>query len=98
MVATTTPTEPLNIHPKLMPLPNDQRRKWATIWVGWGVYFATAEYVALRSGHPNAPLSSHLRTILGAKKKSRHTRAGQLIAAASIAWLADHLYRGGNKE
>ncbi len=73
----------------------NQRTRWAVIWTGWGIYFAAAECVALRSGCPDATLSSHLRFMLGVKKKSHHTRAGQLVAAAGVLWLADHLYRGG---
>ncbi|WP_369199153.1 hypothetical protein [Streptomyces djakartensis] len=71
----------------------NERTRWAAIWAAWGAYFAAAEYVAVRSKHPDAPLSSHLRLILGVKKQSRHTRAGQVAAAAGVIWLADHLYR-----
>lgn len=84
------------IHPNLKTTPKGQRLKWAAVWVSWGIYFAAAEYVALRSGDPDAPLSSHLRTILATKRHGRHTRAGQVVAAVTVVWLADHLYRGGN--
>nr|WSW58471.1 hypothetical protein OG513_07685 [Streptomyces sp. NBC_00998] len=70
------------------------RARWALVWAGWAAYFATAEYIALRSGHDDAPLSSHLRYVLGARKRSLHTRAGQVAAVAGVVWLAAHLYGG----
>lgn len=78
----------------LRPVLWNQRTRWAAVWAGWAVYFGVAEYVALRSGSPDAPLSSHLRFLLGTQKRSQHTRAGQVAAAAGVIWLADHLYRG----
>ncbi|MGW6949015.1 hypothetical protein ACWGHD_19075 [Streptomyces xanthophaeus] len=68
------------------------RARWAAVWAGWAAYFAAAEYIALRSGHDDAPLSSHLRYVLGARKRSLHTRAGQVAAVAGVVWLAEHLY------
>ncbi len=69
------------------------RARWGAVWAGWAAYFAVAEWAALRSGHPDAPLSSHLRYVLGVRKRSVHTRAGQVAAVAGAVWLADHLYR-----
>jgi hypothetical protein len=68
------------------------RAKWAVVWTGWALYFTAAERIALRGGHPDAPLSAHLRFVLGARKRSLHTRAGQVCAVAGVVWLADHLY------
>jgi hypothetical protein len=66
---------------------------------GSSVYrLRAAEYVALRSGHDDAPLSSHLRYVLGAGKRSVHTRAGQVAAVAGVVWLAAHLYGGEPSE
>jgi hypothetical protein len=62
------------------------------VWLGWAAYFTAAEYAALRGGHPDAPLSAHLRRVLGARKRDLHTRAGQVCAVAGVVWLADHLY------
>jgi hypothetical protein len=84
-----------SVRPRPKLVTGNQRVRWAAVWAGWGAYFVAAEYVALRSGHPDAPLSSHLRFLLGVKKQSRHTRAGQVAAAVGAVWLADHLYRGG---
>ena len=89
MAQETTKHSP--IHPSCF---RNERARWAAIWAGWGAYFFTAaECIAVRSKHPDAPVSSHLRSILDVKKQSRHIRAGQVAAAAGVIWLADHLYR-----
>jgi hypothetical protein len=69
------------------------RTKWSIVWAGWAGYFAVAEYVALKSAEADAPLSSHLRGILGIRSVSRHRRMGQLAFVSGTVWLLDHLYR-----
>lgn len=67
-------------------------RRWAVVWSGWVAYFGVAEYVALRSKDPKAPLSYYLRHALGIPRASLHRRAGQIAFASGVVWLAVHLY------
>lgn len=68
----------------------DQR--WALVWTGWVTYFGVAEYVALRSKDPKAPLSYYLRYSLGIPRSPMHRRAGQVALGAGVVWLVTHLY------
>lgn len=71
------------------------KSKWACVWCGWAAYFAAAEFVAIRSGEYDAPLSAHLRHVLGAKHHSRARRlSGAAVLVGGSAWLIDHLFRG----
>jgi len=71
------------------------RAKWSIVWGSWVVAFAIAETVAIRSGEYDAPLSAHLRYVLGAKHPHPVRRtAGQAVLVGSAVWLIDHLYRG----
>jgi hypothetical protein len=67
---------------------------WACVWAGWGLYFAVAEWAALRTGEPHAPLTYHMRHTLGIRKRPVHYRSGQIALASGAVWLAHHLYRG----
>jgi hypothetical protein len=69
------------------------RTKWAVIWAGWCGYFAAAEYIAVRSQHPDAPLCAHLRTVLGTRSHRTHKLTGALSLAAFLTWFVPHLYR-----
>lgn len=66
-----------------------ERQKWAVVWSAWAGYFAIAETHALRGKHPHAPLSAHLRWVLGVHRKSK---LGKLLFAGFFAWLAAHLW------
>lgn len=68
-------------------------RQWRTIWAGWVVYFAAAEYAALKSENPKAPLSYFMRHTLGIPGGAPfHRRAGQVAFGAGMVWLITHLY------
>lgn len=71
-------------------------RHWRAVWAGWVVYFATAEYVAIRSNNHKAPLSYFLRHTLGIRRSPLHRRAGQVAFISGFAWLAHHLYEWKN--
>jgi len=67
-------------------------RRWRTIWAGWLIYFGAAEYAALRSKNPKAPLSYFLRYTLGIPHSPMHRRAGQVALGAGIVCLVVHIY------
>lgn len=69
-----------------------ERSKWAVIWTIWGIYFAVAETKAIRTAHPHAPLSAHLRWCFGVHRKSI---LGKAVFGGVFAWLAMHLFRVG---
>ncbi len=66
-----------------------ERTRWRLIWAAWVGYFAAAETKALRSKHPHAPLSAHLRWVLGIHRKSK---LGRLLFWGFFGWLAKHLW------
>lgn len=71
------------------------RAKWSIVWGSWAAAFGVAEYIAIRSGEYDAPLSAHMRYLLGAKHPSTLRRAsGAVLYVAGTVWLIDHLYRG----
>lgn len=70
----------------------EPHRHWRMVWTGWVVYFGVAEYVALRTKDPKAPLSYYLRHTLGIPRSPMHRRAGQVALGAGVVWLVQHLY------
>lgn len=68
-------------------------RTWRWVWLGFAGYFAIAETVAIKSGDPYAPLSHHLRAILGIRKKPMYKYAGQVALGSTLIWLVAHLYK-----
>lgn len=70
------------------------RAKWSIVWGGWVTAFGVAEYIALKSGEYDAPLSAHLRYVLGVKRQPALRTAGQVVLAGGVVWIVDHLYRG----
>ena len=70
------------------------RKQWSVVWGGWVAYFAIAEYLALRTDEYDAPLTAHMRYVLGAKRQPALRTVGQVALVGSVAWLIDHLYRG----
>jgi hypothetical protein len=67
--------------------------KWQLVWGSWGLAFVAAETIALASGNPEAPLSHHLRRVLGVRKTTVHHRLGQVSFATGALWLTYHLWR-----
>ena len=70
-----------------------ERQKWAIVWGAWLGYLVTAESIALRGEHPDAPLCAHLRPVLGARRGNAHTAIGLAAYAAGVTWFAGHLFR-----
>lgn len=66
-----------------------ERTRWRIIWVIFAAYFTAAETVAIRSGHPDAPLSAHLRWAFGVHRRSR---LGKLAFGGFALWLFRHLW------
>jgi hypothetical protein len=71
---------------------SDREDSWRTIWALWVAYFGVAEYLALKSKNPKAPLSYFLRRSLGIRHRPLHQRAGQMALGAGVVWLISHLY------
>lgn len=67
-------------------------RHWSAVWTGWVVYFGVAEYVALKSKDPKAPLSYYLRHALGVPRSPVHRRAGYIALGSGVVWLVQHIY------
>jgi hypothetical protein len=70
------------------------RAKWSLVWGGWVAYFAIAEVLAIKTEEYDAPLTAHMRYVLGAKRQPAHRTVGQVALAGGVIWLVDHLYRG----
>lgn len=70
------------------------RAKWSIVWGSWAAAFGIAEYIAIHTEEYDAPLTAHLRYVLGAKRQPAHRTVGQVALAAGVIWLVDHLYRG----
>lgn len=73
-------------------------RHWSMVWTGWVAYFAVAEYVALKSKDPKAPLSYYLRHALGVPRSPAHRRAGQVTLGAGVVWLIGHIYEKASSD
>lgn len=70
-----------------------RKNPWTFVWGAWIAYFAAAEYTALRSGDPEAPLCHVLRSTLGIRHPHPVARtAGQIALGAGIVWFVAHLY------
>lgn len=69
------------------------RKKWAVVWGSWVAYFAVAETIALASNENDAPLSYHLRHVLGIKRGAAHRIGGEIAYSVAMVWLIDHLYK-----
>lgn len=67
-------------------------RRWSLLWTGWVSYFAVAEYYALKSKDPKAPLSYYLRHALGVPRSPVHRRAGYVALGSGVVWLVQHIY------
>lgn len=70
------------------------RAKWSIVWGSWVMAFAVAEFIAVRTEEYDAPLTAHMRYVLGAKRQPAHRTVGQAVFAGGVIWLVDHIYRG----
>ncbi|GIE35884.1 hypothetical protein Ait01nite_089290 [Actinoplanes italicus] len=73
---------------------------WTWAWIGWGLYFAVVEGLALKNRKKGDTLSEHVWAFLG----YREGRVGQptgterlrrFLTLAGLAWLVVHLLTGG---
>lgn len=67
-------------------------RRWSLVWTGWVAYLGVAEYIAIKSKDPRAPLTYYLRHSLGVPRSPMHRRAGQVALGAGVVWLVQHIY------
>lgn len=67
-------------------------RNWSLVWTTWAVFFCVAEYYAIKSKNPKAPLTYYLRNSLGIPRSPMHRRAGQVALGGGVVWLVQHLY------
>lgn len=74
------------------------KKTWHAIWLGWAVYFAISERKSLKSGQEFAPLSWHLRWVLGIKSHKAHRIVGEVAFWGFVGWLWRHLYHPGAEE
>jgi len=78
---------------------------WTIAWIGWGVYFAVVEGMALFNSTPGDTLSEHVWAWLGytitgqgpldPRQPSGWTRARRFMLLAFLAWLVVHFLTGG---
>lgn len=69
-----------------------ERGRWGLAWLGWATAFGVLEAKAVRSGEADAPLSAHLRYVLGVHKRSK---LGFAAFAGFFGWLGLHLWKQG---
>jgi len=72
---------------------------WTWAWIGWGVYFAVVEGMALFNSTPGDTLSEHVWAFLGysggVKYPTGWTRLRRFLVLAFMAWLSVHFLTGG---
>lgn len=76
---------------------------WTWAWIGWGVYFAVVEGMALFNSTPGDTLSEHVWSWLGyaatgvgpLRQPSGWTRLRRFMLLAFLAWLVVHFLTGG---
>lgn len=72
--------------------------RWGALWGVWVGYFAVAEYAALKSTNPKAPLSFFLRHTLGVPHSKAHRRIGQVAFGSGVVWLVSHIYENAKED
>jgi hypothetical protein len=72
--------------------------RWSAVWTGWAVYFGVAEYIALKSKDPKAPLSYYLRHALGVPRTPVHRRVGYVALGSGVVWLITHIYEKASSD
>lgn len=75
-------------------VPMSKKSFWRIVWFGWIAYFTAAERKSLKMGVDHAPLSWHLRWVLGVKSNKVHRLFGAALFWTGVVWLWDHLYHG----
>jgi hypothetical protein len=70
------------------------REQWAAVWAAWACCFAVAEYIAVKSRHPDAPLSAQCRRVLRSHEHVVQRTLGQVTLACGFAWFVRHIYYG----
>ena len=74
---------------------------WTWLWLGWGLYFAVVEGMALANSRAGDTLSEHAWAWLGYggeggyRRPSGWTRLRRFLLLAGLAWLVVHLLTGG---
>lgn len=73
---------------------------WTWAWIGWGVYFACVEGVALFNKETGDTLSEHVWAFLGYKERqvgppTGSQRLRRFLTLAGLVWLVVHLLTGG---
>lgn len=72
---------------------------WLLLWIGWAVYFAIVEGMALLNSTSGDTLSEHVWAFLGygegKRRPSGWTRLRRFIVLAFMAWLSVHFLTGG---
>ncbi|GAA2681615.1 hypothetical protein [Actinoplanes palleronii] len=72
---------------------------WTWAWLGWGLYFAVVEGMALANSRSGDTLSEHAWAWLGYSEGVRQptgwTRLRRFGLLAGLAWLVVHLLTGG---
>jgi hypothetical protein len=74
---------------------------WA--WVGWAVYFAVVEGLALTNSRRGGTLSEHIWAFVGSRyvankpaaKVTGWVRLRRFLTLAFLAWLSAHFLTGG---
>jgi hypothetical protein len=74
---------------------------WTWAWIGWGLYFAAVEGMALANAKTGDTLSEHVWAFIGMRDPGdpRHpsgwTRLRRFLVLAFMAWLSIHFLTGG---
>lgn len=73
---------------------------WTWLWIGWGVYFAVVEGIALFNHGGGDTLSEHVWAFLGYDERrvgppTGTERLRRFLTLVGLAWLVVHLLTGG---
>lgn len=76
---------------------------WTWAWIGWGIYFAVVEGMALSNSRPGDTLSEHVWSFIGSryvadrpeKRITGWTRLRRFAILAFMTWLSAHFLTGG---
>lgn len=66
---------------------------WRLGWLSWLGWFAFLERRALKSAVNYAPLTWHLRYVLGIEKHKAHRFVGKVAFFYFFGWMWRHLYK-----
>ncbi|MEV0267699.1 hypothetical protein AB0H43_02900 [Hamadaea sp. NPDC050747] len=72
---------------------------YTVLWIGWGLYFAVVEGIALFNSKPGDTLSEHIWAWFGTAKAGKPVngwaRFRRFALLAFMAWLTLHFMTGG---